>query len=431
MKGHSSLLLGAFVLAAAVLPQAAHAQDYCFVVTGQPFVVDFTVDAGTDLFDGFDDSSSPFTWLVSGGRGTNGRTAAHYDFAIMNPDADGDPGCTSGGPYTPVDWANYNGVIGAFSGGSYPWSGFVLNACGTTGARTGTITPGACPAPRPGAPSAGAPSPGGSDMTPPATAAVTAEEATLHRRHAAGPVSDAAALLAALPEGGLTYCYTNTLGHEHEGILDPVSDILSGTGDTGTAVTWLVSGSRGPTNRTIRHHTFTWQNPAIDSDPGCSTANGEVDWFSYNGLVSGSGPSYTYDAVLLNSCGSVGTRDATLTVGSCTGPRVGAVTPGPESIAAAASAGAIAEVTGGLAVAVGPNPFRTTTAIAYALAQDAPVRLAVYDVLGRQVALLVDEEVQAGTHTATFDGSSLPAGTYLYRLEAGAQTATGQVTLVR
>jgi hypothetical protein len=259
-------------------------------------------------------------------------------------------------------------------------------------------------------------------MTPPATA----ENAALPD----GPVSDAAALLAALPEGGLTYCYTNAIGYEHEGILDPASDILSGTGDTGAAVTWLVSGSRGTTDRAIRHHTFTWQNPAIDSDPGCSTTSGDVDWFSYNGLVSGSGPSYSYSAVFLNSCGSVGTRNATITVGSCPGPRAGAVTPGPESIAPAASAWAVAEVSGGLAVAAGPNPFRTTTAIAYALAQDAHVRLAVYDALGRQVALLVDEEVQAGTHTATFDGSSLPAGTYLYRIEAGAQTATGQVTVV-
>lgn len=415
MNGHSALLLGTLVLAAAVLPRAARAQDFCFVVTGQPFVVDFTVDAATDLFVGFDDTSSPFTWLVSGGRGTNGRTAAHYDFAIMNPDADGDPSCTSGGPYTPVDWANYNGVIGPFSDGFYPWSGFVLNACGTTGARTGTITPGPCPTPR-----VGAPGPVGGDMAPPATAG----EAVLPH----GPVADAAALPAALPEGGLTYCYTNALGYEHEGTLAPASDILSGTGDTGAAVAWLVSGSRGTTGRTARHLTFTWQNPAIDSDPGCSTSGGDVDWFSYNGLVSGSGPSYTYHAVFLDSCGGTGTETGTITVGSCPVPRAATTTPGPEAAAAPPAAGVTAAE--GVAVAAGPNPFRTTTAITYALAQAGHVRLAVYDVLGRQVALLVDEEVQAGTHTATFDGASLPAGTYLYRVEAGAETATGQVTRV-
>jgi hypothetical protein len=74
-----------------------------------------------------------------------------------------------------------------------------------------------------------------------------------------------------------------------------------------------------------------------------------------------------------------------------------------------------------------PNPYARSTTIAYALAEAGDVRLAVYDALGRQVALLVDEERGPGTCAVTFDGSALPPGTYLYRIETCGQTATGQV----
>ncbi|NBC17090.1 MAG: T9SS type A sorting domain-containing protein [Bacteroidetes bacterium] len=56
------------------------------------------------------------------------------------------------------------------------------------------------------------------------------------------------------------------------------------------------------------------------------------------------------------------------------------------------------------------------------LAQGGPVRLVVYDVLGREVAVLVDEVQPAGAHDVAFDGTSLPSGAYVYRL----RTAEGQ-----
>ncbi|HLT47758.1 MAG TPA: T9SS type A sorting domain-containing protein, partial [Rubricoccaceae bacterium] len=57
------------------------------------------------------------------------------------------------------------------------------------------------------------------------------------------------------------------------------------------------------------------------------------------------------------------------------------------------------------------------------------VRLAVYDVLGREVAVLVDARQEAGAHRATFDASGLAAGTYVYRLVVGSEVQTGRLTL--
>lgn len=67
-----------------------------------------------------------------------------------------------------------------------------------------------------------------------------------------------------------------------------------------------------------------------------------------------------------------------------------------------------------------PNPFNPTTTIRYALPQASQVRLAVYDVLGREVALLMDGLQAAGAHEVSFEATDLPSGVYLYRLEAAA-----------
>ncbi len=78
-----------------------------------------------------------------------------------------------------------------------------------------------------------------------------------------------------------------------------------------------------------------------------------------------------------------------------------------------------------------PNPTRDRAVIDYSLAEAGRVRLVVYDVLGREVATLVDGQVEAGAHEATFEGGSFPSGVYVYRLVAGATTRTGTVTLAR
>lgn len=69
--------------------------------------------------------------------------------------------------------------------------------------------------------------------------------------------------------------------------------------------------------------------------------------------------------------------------------------------------------------------------IAYRLLESATVRLAVYDVLGRQVAVLVNGPVQSGSHEITFDGHGLASGIYIYRLDASGRVVTGKMMLMK
>jgi hypothetical protein len=78
-----------------------------------------------------------------------------------------------------------------------------------------------------------------------------------------------------------------------------------------------------------------------------------------------------------------------------------------------------------------PNPFNPTTAIRFTLDAGRQTRLAVYDVLGRQIAVLVDGPMPAGEHKATFDASTLTSGVYIVRLEAGGMSMTRRVTLLK
>ncbi|OYV86898.1 MAG: hypothetical protein B7Z63_03285 [Ignavibacteriae bacterium 37-53-5] len=78
-----------------------------------------------------------------------------------------------------------------------------------------------------------------------------------------------------------------------------------------------------------------------------------------------------------------------------------------------------------------PNPFNPTTVISYKLSAFSSVTLKVYDILGREVATLVNGRESAGSHSVTFDGSRLASGVYFYRLEAGASSDTKKLILVR
>ncbi|MXW65371.1 MAG: T9SS type A sorting domain-containing protein, partial [Bacteroidetes bacterium SB0668_bin_1] len=76
-----------------------------------------------------------------------------------------------------------------------------------------------------------------------------------------------------------------------------------------------------------------------------------------------------------------------------------------------------------------PNPFNPETTIRYALPWAGNVRLAVYDLLGHEVAVLVDESKPAGHHTTRFDAGDLPSGAYVYRLQAQGRIM-GQVMML-
>jgi len=78
-----------------------------------------------------------------------------------------------------------------------------------------------------------------------------------------------------------------------------------------------------------------------------------------------------------------------------------------------------------------PNPFNPSTSIEFSLKQSGPVTLKVYDVVGREVATLVNDTHAAGTYRVTFDASKLPSGTYIYSISSGGFTDVKKMLLVK
>ena len=78
-----------------------------------------------------------------------------------------------------------------------------------------------------------------------------------------------------------------------------------------------------------------------------------------------------------------------------------------------------------------PNPFNPTTSIAYRITQAGKVSLKVYDVLGREVAVLVNDEQGVGTYTQRFDASRLSSGIYFYRLIAPGVNETRKMLVAK
>ena len=78
-----------------------------------------------------------------------------------------------------------------------------------------------------------------------------------------------------------------------------------------------------------------------------------------------------------------------------------------------------------------PNPFNPATSIGFEVPTSQHVRLAVYDVTGREVARLVDEALPAGRHTVEFDGRAFASGVYLYALETAEGQRTRKMLLVK
>jgi hypothetical protein len=76
-----------------------------------------------------------------------------------------------------------------------------------------------------------------------------------------------------------------------------------------------------------------------------------------------------------------------------------------------------------------PNPFNPSTNISFEITSASDVRLAVYDMLGREVAVLANGRYASGTHTVAFEAGNLPSGVYLYRLESGGQKQTRALLL--
>jgi hypothetical protein len=78
-----------------------------------------------------------------------------------------------------------------------------------------------------------------------------------------------------------------------------------------------------------------------------------------------------------------------------------------------------------------PNPFNPSTAIRFTLDAASQASLKVYDLLGREVAVLVNGALPAGSHSVTFDASTLTSGVYIYKLEAGGRSMTKRMSLIK
>jgi hypothetical protein len=78
-----------------------------------------------------------------------------------------------------------------------------------------------------------------------------------------------------------------------------------------------------------------------------------------------------------------------------------------------------------------PNPFNPSTTISWQLAVSNPIKLSIYDLTGKEVAILANETQTAGFHQITFNTSNLASGIYIYQLDAGGFTESRKMFLMR
>ncbi len=78
-----------------------------------------------------------------------------------------------------------------------------------------------------------------------------------------------------------------------------------------------------------------------------------------------------------------------------------------------------------------PNPFHTTTEIAFSLPLSEEVRINVYDILGHEVARLIDGVMPSGSHSVKWDASGVPAGVYVYKMETGGASQSGVAVVAK
>jgi hypothetical protein len=78
-----------------------------------------------------------------------------------------------------------------------------------------------------------------------------------------------------------------------------------------------------------------------------------------------------------------------------------------------------------------PNPFNPATSFEFRIAEFGLAKLVIYDIMGREVATLVNEELRPGSYKADWDASSYPSGIYFYTLTAGSFTDTKKMVLIK
>ena len=78
-----------------------------------------------------------------------------------------------------------------------------------------------------------------------------------------------------------------------------------------------------------------------------------------------------------------------------------------------------------------PNPFNPSTTIKYSIPKQSNVKIKVFDILGREVITLLNDNKIAGNYSLTFDGSDLSTGIYFYQIRTGNFTQTKKMIILR
>jgi ligand-binding sensor domain-containing protein len=78
-----------------------------------------------------------------------------------------------------------------------------------------------------------------------------------------------------------------------------------------------------------------------------------------------------------------------------------------------------------------PNPFNPSTTISFSLPSKSFVSLKVFDIIGREIAAIISEEMSAGSYTKQWNAANMSSGIYFYRLQAGSFTETKKLLLLR
>lgn len=78
-----------------------------------------------------------------------------------------------------------------------------------------------------------------------------------------------------------------------------------------------------------------------------------------------------------------------------------------------------------------PNPFNPSTTVSFTLLSESPVKLAVYDIAGREVDVILNQNLMAGSHSYSWNAGNFSSGVYFLRLVSGNLSETIQMNLVR
>ncbi len=191
--------------------------------------------------------------------------------------------------------------------------------------------------------------------------------------------------------------------------------------------------------QSVRYGTFSYSGPVANGSYEVTLRFAEVFWTELGRRVfsvEAEGEPIVTDLDLFAVAGHDVAYDVTATVEVTDGrldlafiPSVGDAGVSAIVVREPGGANALAVTPATAPVEVYPNPAAGEATFGYSLIEPAAVRLEVYDVLGRRVAVLVSASQEAGPHRVRLDGSALPSGTYHWRLVAGERRETGQLTL--